>query len=90
MKKSHTLATAIMAGILGTAVGISSTAIAATPMEECFGIAKAGKNDCGTKAHACAGQATTNNDPSEWIYVPKGTCLKSGGKLQGGSGSANT
>ncbi|MBL8252693.1 MAG: DUF2282 domain-containing protein, partial [Candidatus Competibacter sp.] len=26
--------------------------------EKCYGIVKAGKNDCQTSAHACAGQAS--------------------------------
>jgi len=53
-------------------------------MEKCFGIAKAGKNDCSSNksAHACAGQATKNNDPMDFVAVPKGTCDKiAGGHL---------
>lgn len=45
-------------------------------MEKCAGVAKAGKNDCGTSKHACAGQATKNGDAEEWVYVPTGTCDK--------------
>lgn len=44
--------------------------------EKCAGIVKAGKNDCGTSKHDCAGQATANRDSEEWIKVPKGTCNK--------------
>ncbi|MBL8316674.1 MAG: DUF2282 domain-containing protein [Rubrivivax sp.] len=44
--------------------------------EQCYGIAKAGQNDCANLAgsHACAGMAKVDNDPGEWKYVPKGTC----------------
>jgi uncharacterized membrane protein len=44
--------------------------------DACFGIAKAGQNDCANLAgsHACAGMAKVDNDPGEWKYVPKGTC----------------
>ena len=44
-------------------------------MEKCFGIAKAGMNDCSSNksAHSCAGQATKNNDPKDFVAVPKGT-----------------
>jgi uncharacterized membrane protein len=49
--------------------------------EKCFGVAKAGQNDCGTAAHGCAGLASVDNDPAEWKFVAKGTCLKAGGKL---------
>ena len=46
--------------------------------EKCAGIAKAGKNDCGALdgKHGCAGQATVDNDDTEWVYVPRGTCEK--------------
>jgi uncharacterized membrane protein len=64
-------------------LGVTQSAVAADEAKEkCYGIAKAGKNDCGTNAHACAGQAKVDNDPEEWVYVPKGTCVKTGGKLE--------
>ncbi len=75
---------AAIAGIL--ALGVAATALAQpapepTGSEKCYGIAKAGKNECGTAKHACAGLgAKTDNDPNEWKYVPKGTCEKVGGK----------
>lgn len=49
--------------------------------EKCYGVAKAGQNDCGTATHGCAGQARGDNDAKEWKYVAKGTCEKLGGKL---------
>ncbi len=52
-------------------------------MEKCTGIVKAGQNDCGTSKHACAGQAKTDADADEWVYLPKGTCEKiPGGKVK--------
>jgi uncharacterized membrane protein len=44
--------------------------------EKCFGIAKAGQNDCAnlSGSHSCAGQSKVDNDPGEWKYVAKGTC----------------
>ena len=48
--------------------------------EKCYGIAKAGQNDCGTASHTCAGKAKKDNAPDEWKYVAKGTCEKLGGK----------
>jgi uncharacterized membrane protein len=48
---------------------------------ECFGVAKAGQNDCGTNSHSCAGQATKDNDPTDFKTLPKGTCQKLGGKF---------
>ena len=51
--------------------------------EKCYGVAKAGQNDCASSngSHTCAGQAKTDNDATEWKNVPKGTCEKAGGKL---------
>jgi uncharacterized membrane protein len=49
--------------------------------EKCFGVAKAGKNDCAANGHGCAAQAKTDGDKKEWISVPKGTC----DKIVGGS-----
>jgi uncharacterized membrane protein len=46
-----------------------------------LGCRQAGKNDCASAAHSCAGQAKTDKDPKEWKYVPKGECEKMGGKV---------
>ncbi len=50
--------------------------------EKCFGIAKAGQNDCANLSgtHSCAGQSKADNAVAEWKYVDKGTCAKLGGK----------
>ncbi|MFO1316953.1 MAG: DUF2282 domain-containing protein [Burkholderiales bacterium] len=50
--------------------------------ERCYGVAKAGQNDCGTSKHGCATLAKVDRDPEDWKLVPKGTCLKMGGKLE--------
>ena len=51
--------------------------------EKCYGVAKAGKNDCETRSSSCAGTSRRNNQGDAWIYVPKGTCDKVvGGNLQ--------
>jgi len=64
-----------MASTLGV-VGTSGTANAAE-MEKCFGISKAGKNDCAATGNpSCAGTAKRDNDPNAYIAVPKGTCDK--------------
>jgi uncharacterized membrane protein len=44
--------------------------------EKCYGIAKAGKNDCAAGAHSCAGQGTKNSDKSSYVYLPAGACEK--------------
>ena len=45
-------------------------------MEKCFGVARAYKNDCAANWHACAGLSRVDGDPTEWVYVPQGTCEK--------------
>ena len=42
--------------------------------EKCYGVAKAGKNDCAANGHSCQAQAKQDANAKEWIYVPKGTC----------------
>ncbi|MBL8370367.1 MAG: DUF2282 domain-containing protein [Burkholderiaceae bacterium] len=61
---------------------LSSPALAQTAAKEkCYGIAKAGQNDCANLAgtHSCAGQSKVDNDKGEWKYVAKGTCKQMGG-----------
>ena len=75
---------AALAGLLAIGIAASATAQpvpAPKDNEKCYGIALAGKNDCGTAKHACAGMgAKADKDPNEWKYAPKGTCEKVGGK----------
>lgn len=75
------LVSAAIAGVL--AAGVSAPA-SAGGKEKCYGIAKAGQNDCGNLAgtHSCAGQSTVDNDPGEWKLVAKGTCTDLGGLLK--------
>ncbi len=77
------LKTIAIASAVGSLLALGGTAIAgdAASKEKCLGVAEAGKNDCGTASHSCAGQAKTDKDPNEWKYVPKGECEKMGGKV---------
>ncbi|MFO1434254.1 MAG: DUF2282 domain-containing protein [Candidatus Competibacteraceae bacterium] len=80
--KTKTVVNAALTGVLALGVLSAGTALAAdTDKEKCYGVVKAGKNDCAGSSHSCAGQATKNGDPNDWVYVPKGTCEK----LVGGS-----
>ena len=45
-------------------------------LEMCWGINAVGKNDCGSAAHACHGQATVARDPQSFVLVPTGVCNK--------------
>jgi len=44
--------------------------------EKCFGISKAGKNDCQTASSSCAGTSKKDAQTDAWLSVPKGACEK--------------
>jgi uncharacterized membrane protein len=44
--------------------------------EKCYGVAKAGKNDCQTANSSCAGTSKRDSQGDAWIYVPTGSCAK--------------
>ena len=70
-------ASAIAALALVAIATVSATSShAAKPMEKCFGVAKAGKNDCKAGAGtSCAGTSTRDYQGNAWTLVPAGTCL---------------
>ena len=77
MSQKNLIKTALTSAMAIGLVTVSSAALAGKPgMEKCTGISKAGKNDCGTSQHACAGMAKTDGEAEEWVYVPEGTCEK--------------
>jgi uncharacterized membrane protein len=50
--------------------------------EKCYGIARAGENDCAsTGNNDCGGTSRKANDLRAWIWVPEGYCEK----IQGGT-----
>ena len=79
----------LIGSALAAATTLGATAVAfagpaAQPeysFEKCYGVVKAGQNDCQTATHSCAGTSTADNQTDAWVYVPAGTC----GKLAGGS-----
>lgn len=79
--KNAILSSAALAAIITAS---ASTPVSAGGKEKCYGIAKAGQNDCGNLAgtHSCAGQSAVDNDPGEWKLVAKGTCVELGGMLK--------
>ena len=84
MKKTNATITAISSLLtLGAAAFAAPTFAADKPeLEKCYGVAKAGKNDCAGPAHACSGQSKTDAGGKERISLPKGTCERlSGGSL---------
>jgi uncharacterized membrane protein len=75
---SSALASVLSLGLLGPV-----TAHAADK-EKCFGVAKAGQNDCANSAglHSCAGQSAKDNDAADWKYVATGTCKSMSGMTE--------
>jgi uncharacterized membrane protein len=94
MNNRHILSAAIGSLlVLGLTSGTASAADKKMDMEKCFGVAKAGMNDCSSNkaAHSCAGQAIRNNDPLDFVAVPKGTCDKlADGMAEGAMGGGMT
>jgi uncharacterized membrane protein len=76
MKEKELLVSSAIAGIFALGLVATPAMAAKEGFEKCAGIVKAGKNDCGTSQHACAGQSKKDGDKEEWVYVPNGTCDK--------------
>jgi uncharacterized membrane protein len=75
---SSTVSASSLLGALALAATIANAGPVEQPSgsEKCYGIAKAGKNDCAAGAHSCAGQATKNSDKASFVYLPVGACSK--------------
>lgn len=81
--KANTLAVA--AAVAAALSMVSSAQAQDAKTEKCFGIAKAGKNDCQTATSSCAGTAKKDGQKDAWLSVPAGTCAK----VVGGSVTAS-
>lgn len=82
MKKA--IVCAALAGIFSAGVAMNSQAADAAGKEKCYGIAKAGKNDCKSAdaSHSCAGHSTADSNPNDWNFVEQGKCQGLGGKTE--------
>lgn len=90
MKKTDATLAGAIAGLLTLAAGGSALAgtVQCFENERCYGVVKAGMNDCATANSACAGTAKRDFQKDAWVYLPKGKCEKLGGTLKPGSGTA--
>jgi uncharacterized membrane protein len=85
MKNAKLIAHSALASLFAVGVLATSQPVEAgkKKMEKCYGIVKAGQNDCQTSNSACAGTAEVDNKPTAFIVLPKGTCEKIvGGSLK--------
>ncbi|MGF6920668.1 putative membrane protein [Paraburkholderia sp. 40] len=73
---SSAIGVALLAIRLNTHLMPNAHASFTSDRERCFGIVRAGKNDCGTAKHACAGRAPRDSAGDEWLMLPAGTCAK--------------
>ena len=77
MSSSATKVSAL-AGAFAAVVGMGiapGSAKAADEFEKCYGIAKAGGNDCASAGNnSCAGTSKTDYEANSWKVVKTGTC----------------
>jgi uncharacterized membrane protein len=82
MDHQATIRTALMGLIaLGVAGSAAAADTAVNAKEKCYGVSKAGQNECAAGKNSCAGTSKVDNDPTAWKLVAKGTCEKMNGKL---------
>ncbi len=82
MKKSNlALATAIT-GVIALGSTLAAAPVEAAGKEKCYGISKAGENDCATKTSSCAGSSKVDFAKDAFKVVVKGKCLEMGGSLE--------
>lgn len=86
MKSTKTVVSSAVAGLVALGLtGVAPIALAEDKggNEKCYGVVKAGKNDCQTATSSCSGTSKTDGQADAWIYLPKGTCEKIvGGSLK--------
>lgn len=73
----------LLASAVALTIAGGAQAAQAAEKEKCYGVVKAGHNDCANaaKTHSCAGHASVDGAGDEWVTVPEGLCAK----LVGGS-----
>ena len=75
MKKANLAVTAAITSLLAIGTtALTSTTAEASEKEKCYGVSKAGKNDCATSTTSCAGTTAKDSQKDAFIIVPKGLC----------------
>jgi len=78
MDKRFVIASALATAFLAPAMLSAQKPVPAPTTfkaEKCYGLAKAGQNDCAsTGNNSCGGSSKLNADPKAWIYVAAGYC----------------
>lgn len=75
---------AAYASAIAMGLTLPPSASAASDKEKCYGISKAGQNDCANMSatHACAGQTKWDRMLDDYRYVAAGTCKSLGGESE--------
>lgn len=82
MSSKDKIVKSALIGVVALAtMNVQAAAPADKNMEQCYGIVKAGLNDCQTSTQSCAGSSKTDRQGDAFLFVPKGTC----NKIVGGS-----
>ena len=83
INKQKLIVAAVTGAFALSTLGVLNNVNAEEDMEKCYGVVKAGKNDCAGSGHSCQGQAKKDSDPKEFIVLPAGTCERlTGGKVK--------
>lgn len=79
---NRTATTAALAAVLALSAGVSMASAAddhgkaKVEQEKCYGVAKAGENDCKAGAGtSCAGTSKVDYQGDAWKHVAKGACV---------------
>ena len=77
MKTATTITAAALAAMLTAGIASAEPVKPQPNKDKCYGISKAGKNDCAAGAGtSCAGTSRVDYQGNAWKYVAKGTCAK--------------
>jgi uncharacterized membrane protein len=78
MKTKFLTSAAIALATIGLLASHKNANAAEIEKEKCYGVAKAGANDCGSSlaGHSCAGQSKVSNSAEDYVLVPKGLCVR--------------
>lgn len=77
MTKALWIASALAAAVAVPVVAANAgPAVQPPKSEKCYGVVKAGHNDCQTASNSCAGNSKVDGQKDAWVYLPVGVCDK--------------
>ena len=83
MSKKATALT-LAAAVAGAMSMAAMTSPAQAEKVKCYGVSKAGENDCGNKkaGHSCKGHSKVSYDGNDWKVMDAKACMDAKGKTQ--------